>query len=145
MFVFVYGSSMNPKYLKEKNVDFINACKAIMNGYNICFSTKTDDWRQAMIDIEEKNYSSVEGVLYEVTDEAMQLFDDLENVSTEEHDKIFVDINVGKGPNVDAYTYICRRKDGHFRPSDKYMDVLVEGAELNGLSSNYIKSLRDFI
>jgi cation transport regulator ChaC len=141
MFLFIYGSYMNPKYLREKNIDFINSCKAIMNGYNICFSTKTYDWRQAMIDIEEKNYSSVEGVLYELTDEAMQLFHDLEKVAAKEYERIFVDINVGKGPNVDAYTYISTKKDGYFRPSDEYMNVIIEGAELNGLSNDYLEYL----
>ena len=113
MFLFVYGPYMNPKYLREKNIDFISSCKAILNGYKSCFSTRTDDWGQAMIDIEEKNYSSVDGVLYELTDEAaMLLLRDFEKTAAKEYEKILVDINVGKGPNVDAYTYISTKKNG---------------------------------
>ena len=56
-------------------------------------------------------------------------------------EKILVDINVGKGSNIDAYTYISTRKDGYFRPSDEYMNVIIEGAKLNGLSNDYLASL----
>jgi hypothetical protein len=113
MLLFVYGPYVSPKYLSEKSIDFISSCKAILNGYKSYLSTRTDDWGQAMIDIEEKNYSSVEGVLYELTDEAaMLMLHDFEKTVAKEYERILVDINVGKGPNVDAYTYISTKKVG---------------------------------
>jgi len=145
MLLFVYGPYMNPKYLIDKGINFNNApLKALLYGYEICFSTKTCDWKSAMIDIKEKKDGKVEGVLYDISDETINFFDDLENVNGGKHSRINVLVETIAGLSAPAYTYFSPVKDGNFHPSPEYIDLIIEGAQLNKLSPDYIDFIKSF-
>jgi gamma-glutamylcyclotransferase (GGCT)/AIG2-like uncharacterized protein YtfP len=141
MLLFVYGPYMNPKYLLERGVSISNARRAILKGYDLCFSTRTGDWKCAMIDLKEAKDKKVEGVLYEIDDSTMSIFDHHEKVGEGKHQRIEVDVETEGDPNIKAYTFICPKKEGDFIPSQEYLNVILEGARLNKLSKEYIESI----
>ena len=136
---------MNPKYLKEKGIAYKSAYAAILYDHGICFSTKTNDWKIAMIDLVEKKGENIEGVLYDVSDDVIKVFDGLEKVSDNKHNRIKVKVKSKDGNIYEADTFISSRKDGDFIPSKEYIDVIIGGAQINGLSGKYIDYLKTFL
>jgi len=45
--IFVYGLYMNPKYLDQKGITYFSEWRSFIVGYDICFSTRTDDWKKS--------------------------------------------------------------------------------------------------
>jgi gamma-glutamylcyclotransferase (GGCT)/AIG2-like uncharacterized protein YtfP len=132
--LFVYGPYMNPKYLDMHGIKYLRSQKAILLDYDICFSSKIDNWKFALIDIIEKIGHRVEGVVYEIDSNALQILDQLEEISEKRHDRIEVGIIAEGGQVSKAYTYVCPTKEGRFRPSKEYIDIIIEGANINNLS-----------
>jgi hypothetical protein len=64
----------------------------------------------------------------------LKIFDDLEKLPEGEHERIQVIVETQKGELEHVYTYICPHKEGYFRPSKEYIDLIVEGALINKLS-----------
>lgn len=110
----------------------------------IYFSTKTDDWKNVMINIVESKGNKLEGVLYEIDSNSMKIFDELEKLSEGKHSKIAAEIKMEDGNIVVTQIFISRRKDGDFKPSKKYIYIIVEGAKIHNLSLQYIEYLRSF-
>ncbi len=83
---------MNPKYLDQHGIKYISSRKAILLDYDICFSSSTDTWKLALIDLLKKKGYRLEGVAYEIDLDALQAFDKLEKVLEKEHNRIAVAI-----------------------------------------------------
>ncbi len=98
-----------------------------------------------MIDLEEKKGHRLEGVVYQIDSNALKIFDNLEKVSEGKHDRIEVEVLTTDGTIKKAVTYICPVKEGHFKPSKEYMDLIVEGAQLNNLSEEHIAHIKSFL
>ena len=45
--IFVYGPYMNPKYLDQKGITYCSEHKLSIVDYDVCFSTRTDDWKKS--------------------------------------------------------------------------------------------------
>jgi cation transport regulator ChaC len=143
--IFVYRPYMNPKYLDQKGITYHGAYKSSIVDYDICFSTRTDDWKKAMVDLKERKGNKLEGVVYEIDSEALTIFDDSEKLLEGEHERIQVTAETQKGELEHVYTYICPHKEGYFRPSKEYIDLIVEGALINKLSESHIDHIRGFL
>lgn len=98
-----------------------------------------------MIGIVQEDRERIEGVLYELSDETMKLFDNLKKLSEVKHVRIKVKVKLEDGNIEEAFTCLCPKKDGHFEPSKEYIDIIIEGAKINNLSPKYIDYLRSFI
>ncbi len=144
MLLFVYGPYMDPKYLEEKGIKIICMRKSILKDYVICFSTKTNDWKDAMIDLKESKGDKVEGVVYEINDYTMAIFDNHENVTTGKHKRIKLKLETDNNEIIEAYTFISPIKEGEFKPSKEYLDMIIKGARLNNLSDEYIEFIKSF-
>jgi len=143
--IFVYGPYMNPKYLDQKGITYYGEHKSSIVDYDICFSTRTDDWKKAMVDLKERKGNRLEGVVYEIDSEALKIFDDSEKLPEGEHERIQVTAETQKGKLEHVYTYICPHKEGYFRPSKEYVDLIVEGALINKLSKSHIDHIKSFL
>jgi hypothetical protein len=55
----------------------------------------------------------------------LKIFDDLEKLPEGEHERIQVTAETQKGELEHVYTYICPHKEGYFRPSKEYIDLIV--------------------
>ena len=144
-YLFVYGPYMNPKYLDQHGIKYLSSKKASLVDFDICFSSRINNWKFALIDIIEKIGHRVEGVVYEIDSNALQILDQLEKISEKNHDRIEVDIISEGGQVSKAYTYVCPTKEGRFRPSKEYVDIIIDGAKINNLSEEYILHIRSFL
>ena len=120
MFLFVYGPYMNTRYLEKREIAYSSARKAVLKNFRISFTTKTNDWKKAMIDIVNDETSEIEGVLYEIDDQSGKILDELEKVSLGKHRRIKVEVILGGGERVAADTFESCVKEGEFKPSKKY-------------------------
>ena len=144
MLLFVYGPYMNPKYLEDHGLRINHSQRAFLHGYEICFSTLTNDWRVAMVDIAEAPGEKLEGVLHDVANEAIEIFDDLERLAEGKHKRITAKVELQSGKVVEGCTFTSTIKSGAFKPSTKYIDVIIQGAAANALSPKHIDYLRSF-
>lgn len=135
---------MNPGYLREKGITILEARRAILRDYDICFSTQTGDWKHAMIDLKESQGKKVEGVLYKITDEAMGIFDVHEKIAQKKHRRIEVYVQTDEGTLLRAFTFVNSVKEGEFIPSVEYLRVIAEGAKLHSISKEYIEHILSF-
>lgn len=142
MLLLVYGPHMNSKYLERREIKYLSSRKAFLLGYGICFSTETRDWKNTMIGIVQSDGEEIEGVLYGLSDEMVKIFDHLEKLSEGKHARIKIKVKLEEGNMEDAYTYICSKKEGNFRLSKEYLNIIVEGAQTNNLSLKYIDYLK---
>ena len=144
MLLFVYGPYMNPKFLQEKGINIKHSERAVLKDYEICFSTKTNDYKIAMIDIKESKGKRVEGVLYDISDSVMDIFDNHEMIRYGKHDRIMVNLMTETNEAKKAYTFISPIKEGNYVPSAEYLNVIIEGAKLHNLPDEYIEFIRNF-
>ena len=98
-----------------------------------------------MVDLKESVGNKLEGVVYEIDSEALKIFDDLGGLPEGTHKRIQVIAETQKGEREQVYTYICPHKDGYFRPSKEYVDLIVEGAFINKLSKSHIEHIKSFL
>ena len=136
---------MNPKYLDQHGIKYYRSEKGILHDYEICFSTKADNWKKALIDLNENKGHRLEGVVYEIDRQALSLFDDIEGISEGKHHRIDVPVENAQGAVERAFTYICPLKEGYFKPSKEYVDLIVEGAQINTLSDEHVEYIRSFL
>lgn len=135
---------MNPKYLLEKGIMIKGSQRAVLKDYEICFSTKTNDYKLAMVDIKESKGSKVEGVLYDIDDNTMSIFDNHEDIESGKHHRIKVSLETEKRGVIEAYTFISPKKEGDLTPSIEYLNMIIDGAEKNNLSNEYIEFIKSF-
>lgn len=139
---FAYGSNMSRTQMSQRcpNAQFEGI--GILKNYQLCFpiiSKKRNNAGVASIRI--KDSSKVEGILYQISDDEIKIMDGFEgkNYYRTKLDVLF------KDELVTAYTYIAIDNESpHKIPSQEYMDVILSGAYENGLSKEYIDSLKKF-
>jgi hypothetical protein len=86
--------------------------------------------------------SYVEGVVFELTSADWDSLDRCEGVPDSYIRKLVV-ISINGGKEIEAETYIANPMEGYpFKPAKLYMDLIIRGAEENGLSKDYIERLK---
>lgn len=141
MYYFAYGSNMKTKRLKDRVGKVTVIGKAGLSNHCLRFNKLGDD-ETGKANIETKENSLVEGVLFNLTEEQFKKLDICEAVPTH---YIRCKMNVIRFDNdmVAAAVYIANpnRLRSHLKPKQKYLQYLIDGANEHGLSNQYKQSL----
>ena len=90
----------------------------------------------------EKPGAFVEGVLFQLTNSDWDRLDEYEGVP-KSYTRKLVTISMNAGKETVAETYIAKAMEGSpFKPSKAYLDLIIHGAQENGLSVDYIEKLK---
>lgn len=142
---FSYGSNMNLKQMKERCPDSQKIGIGFMNDAEICFPSFYESWNGGVAGFKKSKDKKMWGVLFELS------LKDLENLRSFEgyvhgreshlnaYNEVKVTIDV-EGEFVECMTYDVF-VTGSFRPSLKYLQTIIRGAEENNLPEDYIESL----
>lgn len=140
---FAYGSNMKTKRL-ENRVGEVNAIGwAIIKNYCLKFNKLGTDG-SGKANIEPKEDSFVEGVLFDLTEEQLKKLDRYEGVND---DYIRCTMDVIRFDNKEvAGVYIGNQNTlrGRLKPNCEYLQYLIDGANEHGLSDRYKKFLTSF-
>jgi len=92
--------------------------------------------------IEPHKGSEVEGVLYLILEEDLCKLDKYEGYP-DHYDRRRITVYTEEG-SLEAWIYVAVKTEPGLKPSRKYMDYLIRGAEQHGLSQQYINFLKSF-
>ena len=138
MWIFCYGSNMDQQRMIDRNVKFDKIISGKLLNYELKFN-KISKKQGAVANIEYKEGSIVEGVLYNVED--LTILDKYEGVSSGHYNRILLNVE-----GVAAYVYICENpqyiKEG-LKPTQEYLNHLLEGK--NYMSEEYFQKLKMII
>jgi hypothetical protein len=143
MLYFAYGSNLNLSQMKARCPGAKKIGIGRLYGYEICFPRKSSSRQgKGVASICEKPGAFVEGVLFQLTNSDWNSLDRYEGVPDSYTHKL-VKISMGGSNETVAETYLANIMEGSpFKPSKAYLDLIIHGAEENGLSVDYIEKLK---
>jgi len=144
---FAYGSNMQTATFRERRgIECLCALPARLNGWRLVLDKPSPlPLGHSFANIVTDDDATTFGVLYEVTQDDLAHIDLTEGVLIGNYDRIEVAATPigGMAPNqVRAFTLTATARDPGLRPSDRYMELLIEGAVEHGLPAEYIDFLR---
>ncbi|KAK3597572.1 hypothetical protein CHS0354_018166 [Potamilus streckersoni] len=146
---FAYGSNLLKERLKMLNpsAEFVTAAK--LEDYELEFRSYGSDpmecrWKGAPASINQKRGSCVWGCVWELRNEHKETLDWQEGVHANVYNPLEVDVFSQDGQTLHCRTYMLSRSSDVFdaRPSPQYLDIIIRGAQQNGLPADYIEKLK---
>lgn len=143
MHYFAYGSNCNPVVMKRKGVDYSSRRRAVLHRYRLLFNKKA--YRESLPDsigfanINEDPEGTVEGVLYDICDEHLDLLDQSER-HPDHYMRIHVVVESDDGP-IECFAYQAQpdKLAAGLVPSRNYLDHILAADDF--LSRQYYEAL----
>lgn len=143
---FGYGSNINLVSLRAKGVEPFSSRRAILRGWSLVFNVK--HWFHHEGGVGNITPSTdpdayVEGMVHECSADHLAALDKMEAYGWG-YDRIHVDAETETGP-MRAYAYVGMPGflDDTCLPTNRYLNIIIRGAEAAGLSESYIDRLRN--
>ncbi len=142
---FGYGSNINLVSLKAKGVEPISSTRGILHGRRLRFNVQHWFRHEGGVGntaLSDDPRDTVEGMVHLIRDEHLALLDAVEAYG-KGYDRIEVQIETEVG-SVKALTYIGLPEyiNDSCLPTQRYLNIIIQGAEAAGLSQPYIDRLR---
>lgn len=141
---FAYGSNMNAKRMKDREVNFSKRELAILKDYKLCFNKQASrNTNEGYANLIPKNGIATEGILYEIDAQDIEKLDKLEAYPNH-YTKKTIKVELENGDEVDALVYIAQPdkiKEG-LKPTKEYLNHLKEGKDL--ISKNHLDFIKSF-
>ena len=134
---------MDPAQMRERQVPYGTARRAVLRDRQLDFTLRSERWRGGGVaDIVRSPGGLVEGVMYDVDDADLATLDQYEGVHTGKYRRLRVTVTADDGRSFDAVAYEVVSKSSFVAPHPDYLARLVRGAEAFELSPDYIRALR---
>lgn len=146
-YYFAYGSNMSQKQMEERcgEGSFKALGRAFLKGYRLVFDGFSERWGGAVANVVPSEGGVVWGVLYDVSEKCIKTLDEREGVSSGTYGRVLVEVCSEEGKSFTAYTYL-REPLEEGKPSERYIERLLEGAEAVGLPEDYVnKHIRAYL
>ena len=142
---FAYGSNMQPAtFAGRRGILAARALPARLAGWQLVFDKPPLlPMGQGMANVVATPGAEVLGVAYAISADDLAHVDLTEGVLIENYRRVAVEVValVGGAP-FQAWTLTSERRDVGLLPSERYMALLVDGAEHHGLPAEYVQWLR---
>jgi gamma-glutamylcyclotransferase len=142
---FAYGSNMQTAtFCGRRGIPFRRACAAQATGWRLVLDKPPlVSIREGFASIVPDPAATVLGVLYEITPADLEHIDLTEGVLIDNYRRIEIAVTPLDAPAaVTAFTLTSDRRDPTLRPSERYMGLLIAGAEEHGLPADWVAFLR---
>ena len=137
---FAYGSNMHPGQMQKRCPGCIFIAAARLKDHRLAFSRPWAPWGGGGVaDIQPAPGSTVEGVVWDLTEEHRKSLDEYEEYPNAYTRKDVV-VETYDGRTVTTFAYVARPA-GAYRPSRRYLYQIIEGARAHRLSPGYIAFL----
>uniref|UniRef100_UPI0037E728A2 LOW QUALITY PROTEIN: gamma-glutamylcyclotransferase n=1 Tax=Semicossyphus pulcher TaxID=241346 RepID=UPI0037E728A2 len=141
---FAYGSNLLKERLQLKNPSATVHCVARLKDYKLVFGNHkglaSDRWHGGVATIEHSPGDEVWGVVWRMNMSDLESLDSQENVTLGAYSPVELSVKT-KGQELNCRTYIMN-SCVYAPPSPQYLQVIVMGAEQNGLPRDYQEKLR---
>ena len=143
MLYFSYGSFLDFETLKKHapNVKFMK--RAVLPDFEVQFNFLSKTYDGGVTGVEPAAGKKALGVLYDVPPDEIERLDIVEGVPTEIYYRETVTVIDEEGQEHRAETYRTTDPKGPFKPTKRYLCLMIKGAREHGLDPDYIKELED--
>jgi cation transport regulator ChaC len=143
LWYFAYGSNMNSAVFQvRRGMRPTHTERATLRDYALVFNQPGTPWIEpSFANIEYSPGSVIEGVLYRITNDEMRLLDISEGNGA--YDIVSAPVHADSLGEVHAYTFLTHNVAHGLHPSQRYMNLLVNGAVEHGLSREWVQKLRE--
>jgi hypothetical protein len=142
---FAYGSNMQPAtFAGRRGITPSRALAARAPGWRLVLDkTPLFPIGEGFANLVPDADAEAWGVAYEITEDDLAHVDLTEGVLIENYRRIEIAVapRAEEGPGR-AFTLVSEKRSPELLPSDRYMALLIEGAELHGLPADWIVMLR---
>ncbi len=142
---FAYGSNMQPAtFAGRRGIAPVRALAARAPGWRLVLDkTPLFPIGEGFANLVAAADAETWGVAYEITEDDLAHVDLTEGVLIDNYRRIEIDVTAltEDGP-ARAFTLVSEKRSPELLPSDRYMALLIEGAELHGLPADWIRQLR---
>jgi cation transport regulator ChaC len=139
---FAYGSNLNKDQMCERVGGYYEAKKALLKDYEIVFSGFSPRWGGGIATIRKRGGEVVHGVLYLLDEKAIRILDKYEGVP-KKYERILVKVITEKNELLDAYTYILKNHSRLNKPSQRYIQTIIEGLIQHGYENKIIEKVKE--
>ena len=136
LYYFAYGGNTNPRFISKKypNIKFIN--QGILDNYQLkCHSVENElQMEHAYMDIISSETSQVYGVIYELTEQDLQQFDQQEKLN-KLYKREIIKIRLQDKTYIDCWVYqmIDQEKRNVIKPTERYWNTCIYGYQYHNL------------
>ena len=129
MQVFLYADNINPKQLKRRAPEHRLVCLAYLPDHAIAFCRWSSQWRCGLASVTPSPGERVWGIVAELTDEDLKLFDTFEqDVPEGAFRHVSVTVLTDKEEKLLATTHIAA-PIVKFKPKPHYLDYVITGVK----------------
>ena len=145
LWYFAYGSNMQrATFCERRGLEPASSTWARLGGYRLCFDLAVGPGERGVANIVADSEANVHGVLHLISPVQAQRLDRSEGVHRGYYDRVVVRALVEGSRPVQAFAYTSRHGIEGRKPSERYMGLLIEGAEEHALPADYLDYLRGF-
>ncbi len=141
MLYFSYGSFLDYETLKKHCPNAKYVGKAILPNWEIQFNFLSRTYMGGVTGVEPAVAKLVRGVIYEISNEELLHLDSIEGVPEGIYYRQTIYVVEESGKAVKAATYRTTNPKGPFKPTKRYVGLMISGAKKHGLDPDYIKEL----
>lgn len=145
MLHFAYGSNLSPKFLRSHCPSARFVMKAYLPNFRVEFRYYSKKRQGGISSIISHPGSLVRGVIYEVPPEEMLDLDELESVPQGLYIRETFLVLGEDGGWREADLYKVAKPEGPFTPARSYVELMLEGAQEQGLDPEYVRELRELL
>ena len=141
MLYFSYGSFLDSDTLRRHCPNAIYKGKAILPNWELQFNFMSLTYKGGVTGIEPATARLVRGVLYEVNNEELLNLDSIEGIPEGIYYRQTIYVIDESGKAVKTATYRTTNPKGPFKPTKRYIGLMISGAKECGLDPDYVKEL----
>jgi len=141
MLYFSYGSFLDSEMLRRHCPRARFVSRAILPNFEVQFNFMSRTYGGGVTGVEPAPGRMARGVVYDVPPEEMEHLDTVEGVPEGIYYRQRV-LVVDEGGNLlEAQTYRTTDPKGRFKPTKRYLALMVKGAKEHGLDPEYVEEL----
>jgi gamma-glutamylcyclotransferase len=145
MNLFIYCEWLDSRLVYKSLPDAKFAGKATVKDYRVAFSSFTEDVSDEMLyggcHLEPAEGQTLYGLLYAISDEELAKLDKLTRVEQGRYVKKHLTVADEKGKLRAAVAHSIKNPRGKSRPTQDYMDHMIQGAKEHSFPHSYIELL----
>ena len=141
MLYFSYGSFLDYETLKKHCPSAKIVTKAVIPNWEVQFNFMSKTYKGGVTGIEPAMNQVVYGIVYEVSEAEMIYLDTIEGVPAGIYYRHTITVVSDSGEILKAYTYRTTNPRGPFKPTKRYVGLMIKGAKEHGIDSDYIRKL----
>lgn len=143
MLYFSYGSFLDSETLKKHCPMTEYVSRAVLPNFEIQFNFLSKTYGGGVTGVEPAAGRVARGVIYDVPPEEMMYLDTVEGVPQGIYYRQTVLVVDEGGELVEAETYRTTDPEGPFKPTRRYLGLMLKGAKEHALNPEYIQELEE--